>query len=318
MRIFITGASGFIGSHLVDRLLAEENDVLVLLRDPSSSWRLSNVLSRIHITVGRLNDMNVALGEVRRFAPDVIYHLGWQGAGSYSQQYNAEQVMANIHGSLSLLQCAADVGSVLIGLGSVLEYGVYPVPLGEQVLPSPVTLYGKAKYAVGLLSEGISSHTNVRVCWFRLFWAYGPRDQGVRLIPSVILSLLRGQKPLLSPGAQRWDYLYVDDVIDALWLAAKTGNVKGVYNLGSGESNSIRDVVGLIRNAVNPAAQLEFGGVPYRPDQIMHLKADISRITRDLQWSPRVLLADGIQRTVRWFRENGGYYQVGGPLLEGT
>ena len=125
------------------------------------------------------------------------------------------------------------------------------------------------------------------------------------MLPSVILALLRGEKPALTLGEQRWDYLYVEDAVDAIWRAATTSSAQGVFNLGSGEAHTIKSIVERVRDLIDHNLPLGFGEVPYRPDQIMHLQADISRLKQVAGWSPQVSLDEGLRRTVDWFGENG-------------
>ena len=141
--------------------------------------------------------------------------------------------------------------------------------------------------------------------WLRLFSAYGPADTPQWMIPYTILTLLKRQKPALTLGEQRWDYLYVEDAVRAIWRAAISPEARGIVNLGSGEAYGIRSIAERIRDLIGPDLPIGFGEVPYRPDQIMHLQADISRLKEATGWAPQVSLDDGLRRTVEWFKENG-------------
>ena len=116
--------------------------------------------------------------------------------------------------------------------------------------------------------------------------------------------LLAGERPALTAGAQRWDYLYVGDAAGAVAEAATNERATGDYNLGSGTAPTLRSIVERIRDLIDPALPLGFGEVPYRPDQVMHLQADVGRLRADLGWSPRVGLDEGLRRTVEWYREH--------------
>ncbi len=129
-------------------------------------------------------------------------------------------------------------------------------------------------------------------------------DDRNHMIPQVILTLLQGDKPSLTLGEQRWDYLYVEDAVEVIWRAATTSSAQGIFNLGSGEVHTIKSIVERVRDLIDPNLPLGFGEVPYRPDQIMHLQADISRLQSVTGWSPQVSLEEGLERTVAWFREN--------------
>lgn len=310
MRILVTGGTGFIGSHLVRRFLREGSNVAVLLRKDSDTWRIKDVLPQVEIIRGDLTSIPKATSAIRAFRPEVVTHLAWDGATSYKFQNEPLQALNNVNGSLQLAQLAGEIKCrSFIGLGSVLEYGKYAVPLSEDVIPQPQTFYGRAKYGVGLLLEKLCETYGMQYTWFRLFWSYGPADSQLRMIPQVILSLLREEKPALSPGDQLWDYIYVSDVVNALYLAAVNTGIKGNFNLGSGESNTVRSIVERIRDLINPSFPLGLGDIPYRTDQIMHLKADVTRLKQAARWSPQVNLDDGLKKTVEWYRENLSQYE---------
>lgn len=309
MRAIVTGGTGFVGSHLVRRLLREGVKVAVLVRPNSDSWRIADVLADVELIEGDLTAVEEAGRAIHSFAPEVVFHLAWNGATSNRYQDDPAQVFNNLLGSLQLVRIANQSKCRRwIGLGSVLECGRYDIPVVEDVHPLPKTLYAMAKHSVSLLAGRLCEVFGMRFIWLRLFWAYGPADDPLRMIPYVILSLLGGQKPALTLGQQRWDYLYVEDVVDAIWRTADAPGAQGILNLGSGEAHTIRSVVERIRDLIDPCMPLGFGEVPYQPDRIKHLQADITRLQRASGWNPRVALDEGLQHTVTWFRQNRWRY----------
>ena len=157
--------------------------------------------------------------------------------------------------------------------------------------------------STGSLGQNLSETLGLRFAWLRLFSAYGAMDDRSWLIPHVILTLLRGERPSLILDEQRCDYLYVEDAVEAIWRAAITPGAQGIFNLGSGEAYTIRSIAERIRDLIDPSLPLGFGEVPYRPDQIMHLQADITKLKKATSWKPRTSIDDGLRQTVEWYRE---------------
>ena len=275
----------------------------VVLRPQGNSWRISDVLPRLKVIWGDLSDVSAMADEIRAFAPDVTVHMGWYGVGN--RYRNDPHQATNLQASLSLLDAVHAAGCrSWVGLGSQAEYGLYGHAISEETPTHPVTLYGVTKLCTCLLTQSLCDLYKMRFAWLRLFSAYGPADDSGWMIPQVILTLLRGERPSLTVGEQRWDYIFVEDVADAIYRVATVSEVHGIFNLGSGEAHTVRSIVERIRDLIGPGLPLGFGEVPYRPDQIMHLQADISRLQQSTGWSPKVDLDKGLQGTIDWYREN--------------
>lgn len=303
MKCLVTGGTGHIGSYLVRLLLERGCQVTVLLRPNSNTWRIKEVLNRVNVIIGDLNSVNEMEMYMRSVTPEVAFHLGWDGVGS--QTHNSQIQIQNLYGSLNLLQLVTKYGCQRwVYVGSQAEYGSLNGILSEDLPTRPITLYGVTKLSVGLLSQKLCEINNIGFTWLRLLAAYGPMDSPQHLIPSVILSLLSSKKPALTLGEQRWDYLYVKDVVSAIWQSAISPGAKGVFNLSSGQAITVKSIVERVRDLIDPKLPIGFGEMPYRSDQIMHLQADISRLNKATGWLPNVSLDQGLERTVTWYRKN--------------
>jgi nucleoside-diphosphate-sugar epimerase len=144
----------------------------------------------------------------------------------------------------------------------------------------------------------------IRYVWLRLLATYGPKDDVHHLIPTVILKLLAREKPSLTQGEQRWDYLYVEDAAEAIYSVALKAKAQGVFNLGSGEAYTIRSIAERIRDMIDPKLPLGFNEVPYRPDQVMNLQADISKLKNATGWEPKTSLDRGLEQAIEWYRHH--------------
>ncbi len=311
MRALVTGATGFIGSFLAGRLLRDGATVAILTRPGAKTWRIDPLLHQVTRIEGDLRDLSGGQcppygrveNQVHDFAPDTVFHLGWYGVAG-SCRNDEEQIDANLRATLDLVRVALRAGcTTWIGLGSQAEYGPLNRPIAEDAPTRPTTTYGAVKLCAGLLAARLAADTDMRLAWLRVFSTYGPRDNPQWLIPYLVRTLLDGRKPSLTACEQTWDYLFVEDAAEAIHRVAVTTGAAGVFNLGSGQARPLRTVVERIRDSIDPSLSLGFGEVPYRPDQVMHLEADISRLTAVTGWTPRTPLDEGLGRTIAWHRE---------------
>jgi len=169
--------------------------------------------------------------------------------------------------------------------------------LHEQTPTRPTTVYGAAKLATYLVLERIAATSGRPFAWLRLFSSYGEDDDPSWLLPYLTRCLLARQRPAVTAAEQRWDYIHVDDVARAM-IAAMDERALGVFNLGSGQALPLREIICMLRDLVDPCLKVGFGDVPYRPDQVMHLEADITALRDATGWAPQVALVDGLRRLV--------------------
>lgn len=302
MRCLVTGASGHLGSFLARLLLAEGHTVAVLVRPQSDLWRISDILPQLHLLRADLADISGVESDLKNLSSEMVFHLAWQGVQSELRD-DLVQLQSNLLGSYRLLHAVIDSGcKVLIGLGSQSEYGITNGLTREDSPTRPESLYGISKLCLGLFGQRLCFTAGVRFIWFRLFASYGPKDNEQHLIPSVILKLLAGVPPALTGGEQRWDYVFVQDAVQAIYHGAAS-EARGTFNLGSGRAQSVRSIVESIRDLINPNLSLGFGKLAYPPDQPMHLQADIRRLHQATGWLPTTSLDDGLAQTVSWYRQ---------------
>jgi nucleoside-diphosphate-sugar epimerase len=302
MRALVTGGTGFVGSCLTEQLVRQGHAVAVLRRPSTSPWRLEAVLPRVTSIVGDVEHPQTVAAELKRFAPDTVFHAGWYGvAGAFRN--NPEQITRNLQGTAELVSAAAEAGCrTFVGLGSQAEYGPQNRILRESDPTEPTSTYGVAKLCALWASRHLARQAGMRFAWLRIFSLYGPRDNHDYMIPALVEKLLRGEKPSLTAGEQLWDYLYVRDAAEAIIAVAAAAGAEGIFNLGSGRTQTIRRTVEQLRDLIDPSLLLGIGEVPYGTHQVMHLEADISRLRAATGWSPRTTLADGLAETIHWHR----------------
>lgn len=303
MRIAVTGATGFLGSNVVRKLLAAPAaELLLSVRPESDLWRIEDLLPQLNVEYVDLEDHSKLERAFARFNPECVIHLAWHGV--LGEARNDLSQHRNVSISTCLINLAAKTGATSwIGVGSQAEYGPWSSPIDENTPTHPTTVYGAAKLATCILAERMCKAAGLRFVWLRLFSSYGPKDHVEWMIPYLTNTLLRRGRPSLTSGEQLWDYLFVEDAADAFVSVVRNEKAEGIFNLASGETHKLRYIVELIRDMVDPTLELGFGEVPYRTDQVMRLEANISGLRTVTGWRPVTPLHEGLRRTVSWYRD---------------
>jgi len=296
MTIAITGGTGFIGAAVVKQALLNNDLPVVLIRKDSNLKRLKDVKGIEFITYEKLNDAMLVL-QLKTLQPESFIHLAWKGVGG-ADRNAAFQITENIPFTLQSVELAKQVGcNHWTGIGSQAEYGNLNCKIDEGFATRPTTLYGKAKLSACWASAGLCDALNISSSWIRVFSTYGVGDEPKWFIPYIIGELLQHKLPSLTKCEQLWDYLYVDDTADAI-LSVVHKKLNGIYNIGTGKALPLKYIIDTIRNEINPAIEINYGAVPYRPDQVMHLEADVSKIYAATGWKYKITIEEGIKKIV--------------------
>lgn len=308
---FLTGATGFIGSAVLAELSRRNIRTLVLLRPESDRSRIAQLAAENIFVFSKLDDPGLA-EKLRAQQPDVFIHCAWHGVGG--QERNAEfQFAENVPLTLASVNLAATCGcKQWVGLGSQAEYGNANRILDETAPTNPTTFYGRAKLAAGNEALALCAQKNLAGAWLRVFSTYGPGDHPHWMIPHVIREFLSGRAPQVTKCEQLWDYLFVADAARAIASVAD-GKVSGVFNLGSGKAWPLKKIIETIQAELKTMVQPAYGAIPYRPDQVMHLQADIAKLQAATGWSPQVSLEKGIRETVAYEKK---LFETGGALVK--
>ena len=233
---------------------------------------------------------------------DAFFHFAWAHTIGQGRNDMPAQI-ENIQSTIDAVRAAKALGcQVFLGAGSQAEYGRVEGLLKSDTPAFPENGYGMAKLCAGQMSRVEAKALDLDHVWVRILSVYGPHDGPMTMISGTIRKLLAGERPALTAGIQRWDYLYAGDAADAFYLAACHGRNGAVYPLGSGQAMPLKDYIIQMRDAIDPALPLGFGEVPYGPLQVMHLQADISALQADTGFAPKTPFAEGIRRTMDWVK----------------
>ena len=304
--VLVTGATGFIGSHLVKRLVTEGAQVSALIIPECSLGPIADFSDHINIIQADIANLDSLQAALVLENPDIAFHLA--ACVDVRRDWDCVSMMIknNLVGTSNLLHVLKDHQiDLMINIGSSEEYGNASVPQSEANRELPVSPYSFSKVAAVYLCQMAARAFSFPVVTARLFPVYGPGQNTGMFIPSAIMKLLAHEEFRMSPGEQIREFNYVDDVVEALirLSACDAADIIGsVVNIGNGVPYKIIGVIDTIRSLIEDTACIQVGALPYRVGEVMESYCDTRLLRRLTSWSPQFSLANGLQFTVQWYR----------------
>jgi UDP-glucose 4-epimerase len=325
MKTLVTGGAGFIGSHLTDALIARGDEVTVF--DDLSTGKLENLEAALargaDLIEGDITDRGFVEEVMQSVKPSTVFHLAAQGEVQRSIEHPSFDATVNVVGTVNLIEASKDIGLdrfVFASTGGAIygEGGRIDLPATEQVTPEPLCQYGLSKLAGEQYLSLYRRMYMFNSVSLRFGNVYGPRQSPKGEAGAVAIFgelLLAGQNPtVFGDGNQTRDFVYIDDLIDAILTASRT-DVEGPINLGSGEETSILDLLSTLReagqtlNGDGPPAGTTFEPefARKRPGEVKRISIDPARAAKELGWNPTTPLQKGLTETLRSIgAENSG------------
>lgn len=305
-KVLVTGASGFIGSHLTRRLVAEGAEVHAVTPAVSSVYpdRLLDLRNSVVLHEANITDRSAMDAVAKSVKPSIVFHLAAYTHVGKSWQRVDECVQTNVQGTVNLLQALDSVGyDRFVNTGTSEIYGDIEVPFREDANVNPNSPYSVSKYAAERFCRMFREGHGWPIVLVRPFNAYGPAQSPDRIIPETIVRALRKQELKTTQGKQTREFNYVDDLVDGFLLAGTTRGIDGeLFNLGGGEEIAIRDVVTTVLDVMGNPIEAEIGALSDRPTEIWRMFCDSTKARERLGWKPKYSLREGLESTVEWYR----------------
>ena len=294
----VTGATSFIGVHLIKKLLAQQYYVYAVVRPNSKNlFRLEHNQN--------LEIIFLDLSEIAKIAScihvpvDVFFHLAWEGArlpqrdDFYLQQTNYRYAMSTIKASTEL-NC-----KTFVGAGSQAEYGVVDGIITEMREEHPTTMYGKAKLQTFREGLCVAEKVGMRFLWPRIFSVYGPCDFAGTLIMSCIDRMQKNRNMDLTACSQLWDFIFVEDAVSALTTLGDTDGINGIYNIASGNAKPLKEFVLEIKSVLSSKSVLNFGAIEVSSEKVVGFTPSVDKLMTDTSWRPQVSFDEGIKKIIK-------------------
>ncbi len=288
MRIFITGGTGFVGKPLVD-LLKDDQLLILTTSSQKSPYKTVKYLK------GSLGSIDRWSKVVQKFKPEVTVHMAWEGI----PDYGIENSLKNLKYGLDLYTFLSQINcQTIISTGSCWEYGNSQGKLSEETLPKPFNAFTSSKTSLFWLGQEVTKDKDINFIWTRLFYVYGPGQKSQSLIPYLINCAKNKQTPgIKNPDAQN-DFIYIEDLAEAIAQIIKKGKKSGIYNIGSGKLTSVKEIIQIISDEFNLKKPFKKASSK-QTDSLSSFYANISKIQKEIGWEPKTTIKQGIIKTIQ-------------------
>ncbi len=300
MKILVTGATGFLGSHIVEELISSKNEIIATYRKSSKREELPFCQSIIWVKTDQYGWENM----IQSFAPEIIIHAAWSGVNSTTRNDKDIQ-LSNISFTNQLLELGKKCKiRKFISLGSQAEYGDFSERINELYPANPTTSYGQVKLSVQKNVQEYCEKHHIEWYWLRVFCIFGERESNLWLIPKLINSILTSKKSMdFTPCEQEYAYLYVRDFANIIKKIVESAtSCSGVYNISSNNSIKLYELLNIIRDKIDTTFKLNFGITPYRSNQSMHIEGDMSKFIKQFGTIELSDFEVSLNRTIEYYK----------------
>jgi UDP-glucose 4-epimerase len=305
-QVILTGATGFVGANLAEKLVEDGHEVHVLVRDGYQTWRIDHLLHHLHLQELNLLDRDSLDTAIQKIRPDWIFHLAAYGAYSW-QDDSTQAINTNYLSTVNLTEaCLKTDFEVFINTGSSSEYGIKDHAPAENEVLEPNSYYAVTKAAATLFCRYTAQRHNRPIITLRLYSVYGAFEEPGRLIPQMILKGLAGEFPPLADPEIARDFVFTEDVVQAYLLVSESAASLPpgeVYNVGTGKQTTIKDVVRIAKELFDIRIDPVWNSMPDRSWDSTVWVANNDKLC-GIGWKPEHEFRAGFLKTVAWFRQN--------------
>ena len=295
--VIISGGTGFIGRHLIQRFV-EQNVPVYVMAEPGRGAK-NRVVSHplVHVVECSMDHWSDAIDALPSGA-DAFICLAWSGVSPEQRNSSSEQ-LPNIGRTLDSLRLAAAVKAQRFILpGSTTEYADSDGPINGKTCPSPQSMYGATKIATRYLCSAVAEELDIPFIYAVITGIYSADRKDNNVIYYAIKKLLCKERPSFSKLEQKWDYVHIDDAVNALYLIATKGKSGAFYTIGHGDNCPLSEYIFKIRDLIDPDAELGIGDIPYKKGIIPSSCVDLTALREDTGFIPQVSFEEGIKSVI--------------------
>jgi len=305
-KIVITGGCGFIGSHLVRHLTRIGARILVLKDKTDPCQRLQDSDKSVDVISCTFADPNAIRKALGEFRPEYVAHLRAAVNKDSSSSVLDELFKKNVLETVHLLNVAKEIKSIkrFVGFGSIEECAGGEPPFNEQSRDAPLSPYSISKLLSTKVMQYFFAKERLPIVVLRLSVVYGPAQHEGMFVPDLVTSCLAGRDFSMTEGTQTRDFIFVDDVIEAVLRSFVAPDIEGeIFHIGSGKPVTLKEVARKVHAQTKSQNHILFGMLPKRDSESIGYATDIRKAKKQLQWHPNISIEEGLKKTIGWYNQ---------------
>ena len=300
MKFLITGANGFIGKSLLAHISSFGHEIIAIVKDSKEDVTEICNIQGVSVVYCNMRDIRSLPNLLPVENIDICIHLAWESSFG-KERANAKVQLANIDATITLLEVLKKYEvKRFIGAGTLAEKELLRTHFEDQSLPAPESTYAAAKTSAYLISKTLCTNLNINHTWCYLANTYGVGNSTGNFVNMAMDLMLNGKRASFTSGEQYYDFIYITDVVSALYSVAISGLHNTSYYLGSGSPRKLKYYIEIIRDLIDTNIPLHLGEIPYKGSSLNVDEFDISKLVKDTDYNPQVSFEEGILKTLEW------------------
>tara|TARA_B100000214_G_C23940992_1_gene615700 strand:+ start:406 stop:1296 length:891 start_codon:yes stop_codon:yes gene_type:complete len=295
VKVLITGANGFIGKHISEKLVHCKYETLLISRQ-------SNISDKYNFLKANLEIKDSYLNEIVNFKPDILIHLAWDGIPDFSLDRSIRNLNTSINFISNILE-SCSLKKILIS-GSCFEVNNIKGAISEEIIGKPKDHFTWAKHSLLSWLGSQKYKYSFDYCWMRIYYSYGPGQRSKSLIPLIYSAFKKNELPDIRNPFNKNDYIYISDVANAFEAAVRNSIDSTIYNVGSGKLTSVEEICRIVERYLGKEGLTDLLIKNKLKDEINNsFWADNQFTKKALDWQPCIDIDEGIAKTLRYFND---------------
>lgn len=305
-KVIITGANGFIGSHLVKELIANNIEVISVVRNKDSNLNLLPNSVNNKVIFCDLAEIEGLVNLISDRDVDVFYHFAWQGSAGLARADERLQTQ-NALWTVDCVRVAKELGcKKFVGAGSIMEKEAIAAVYSDGNEPGLGYIYGTGKLTAHCISKSVAANINIDHVWAMITNAYGPGEFSPRFINTTIRKIIQNEPLQFTAATQNYDFVYVTDVAKAFYYIGLQGKAFTSYTIGSAKAKPLKDFIIELKEEIAPEVALNFGDLPFTGINMSLDNFSTGKLERHTSFKPEISFREGVYKTMKWLQDMEG------------